>query len=377
MRALVRPATSLSPKAMLFLLDCDVTLRVAIHDAERRESMRLRPAVLFGWSLSAVLACGLITSASSPAADPPKNIVAITIDEAKKDPDFAIQGEYEGDLGGQDGKQKWGLQVIALGEGKFHAVAYSGGLPGAGWDKEQKAEVDGSLKDGAGTFSGEKGTAVIKNGVAVITSPKNEPLGEMNKVERKSPTLGKKPPEGAVVLFDGKSGDAFTDPKKFVDGLMSQGITSKQKFQSFSLHMEFMLSYMPAARGQGRANSGCYMQGRYEVQILDSFGLSGEHNECGGIYTINKPDTNMCLPPLQWQTYDVEYTAAKFDADGKKTTNAKLTVLHNGVKIQNDVELPKGTTAAPVAEGAEPGPIYIQDHGNPIRFRNIWLVEKK
>ena len=337
----------------------------------------VRPAAFFGWSLSAALLLGLATSASSPAADAPKSVVAITIDEAKKDPDFAIQGEYEGDLGGQDGKQKWGLQVIALGEGKFHAVAYSGGLPGAGWDKEKKVEVDGNAKDGVATFSGEHGSAAIKNGVAVVTSPKGEPLGEMKKVERKSPTLGKQPLAGAVVLFDGKSGDAFTDPKKFVDGLMSQGITSKQKFQDFSLHMEFLLSYMPAARGQGRANSGCYMQGRYEVQILDSFGLSGEHNECGGIYTISKPDTNMCLPPLQWQTYDVDYTAAKFDAAGKKTANARITVLHNGVKIHNNVELPKATTASPLQEGVEPGPIYLQDHGNPIRFRNIWLVEKK
>ena len=337
----------------------------------------VRPAAFFGWSLSAALLLGLATSASSSAADAPKNVVAITIDEAKKDPDFAIQGEYEGDLGGQDGKQKWGLQVIALSEGKFHAVAYSGGLPGAGWDKEKKVEVDGNAKDGVATFSGEHGSAAIKNGVAVVTSPKGEPLGEMKKVERKSPTLGKQPLAGAVVLFDGKSGDAFTDPKKFVDGLMSQGITSKQKFQDFSLHMEFLLSYMPAARGQGRANSGCYMQGRYEVQILDSFGLSGEHNECGGIYTISKPDTNMCLPPLQWQTYDVEYTAAKFDAAGKKTANARITVLHNGVKIHNNVELPKATTASPLQEGVEPGPIYLQDHGNPIRFRNIWLVEKK
>jgi hypothetical protein len=323
------------------------------------------------------MSLGLITSLSSFAADPPKNIVAITIDEAKKDPDFAIQGEYEGDLGGQDGKQKWGLQVIALGEGKFHAVAYSGGLPGAGWDQEKKVEVDGSLKESVATFSGEHGSAAIKDGVATITSPKGEPLGEMKKVDRKSPTMGKKPPEGAVVLFDGKSGDAFTDPKKFAESLMTQGITSKQKFQDFSLHMEFLLSYMPAARGQGRANSGCYMQGRYEVQILDSFGLSGEHNECGGIYTISKPEVNMCLPPLQWQTYDVEYTAAKFDAAGKKTANAKLTVLHNGVRIHKEVELPKATTASPLPEGVEPGPIYLQDHGNPIRFRNIWLVEKK
>lgn len=331
----------------------------------------VRPALLFGLSLLASSSLLVATAADS------KGIVAITVEDAKKDPDFAIQGEYVGELGDQDGKEKWGLQIIALGDGKFHAVAFRGGLPGEGWDKSDKVEVDGSVSGGAATFKGEKGTAVVGDGVAKVTTPEGKSLGDLKRVERKSPTMEKQPPAGAVVLFDGKNGDAFTDPKKFVDGLMSQGITSKQKFQDFSLHLEFLLSYMPAARGQGRANSGCYMQGRYEVQILDSFGLSGEHNECGGIYTIKKPDVNMCLPPLQWQTYDVEYTAAKYDADKKKTANAKMTVRHNGVLIHENVELPKGTTAAPVQEGPEPGPIFLQDHGNPIRYRNIWLVEKK
>lgn len=337
----------------------------------------VRPAVLLGLSLCASAALFVANRLPTATAADSKGIVAITVEDAKKDPDFAIQGEYVGELGGQDGKEKWGLQIIAQGDGKFHAVAFRGGLPGEGWDKSDKVEVDGTATDGVATLKGEKGIATVSDGVAKIAHPDGKSLGEMKKVERKSPTMGKMPPEGAVVLFDGKNGDAFTDPKKFVEGLMSQGITSKQKFQDFSLHLEFLLSYMPAARGQGRANSGCYMQGRYEVQILDSFGLSGEHNECGGIYTIKKPDVNMCLPPLQWQTYDVEYTAAKYDADKKKTANAKMTVRHNGVLIHESVELPKSTTAAPVQEGPEPGPIYIQDHGNPIRFRNIWLVEKK
>ncbi len=332
-----------------------------------------RPFAVLGLCL---LVSSFVIDQPAPAADT-KPIVAITVEEAKIDPDFAIQGEYEGELGDQDGKTKWGLQVIALGEGQFHVVAYPGGLLGAGGDQTAKIEGDGRSKDGAATISGEHGSVTIKGGLAVVKSPTGAPLGEMKKVERKSTTLGKKPPEGAVVLFDGKSGDAFTDPKKFADGLMSQGLTSKQSFQDFSLHLEFLLSYIPAARGQQRANSGCYMQGRYEVQILDSFGLSGEHNECGGIYTIKKPGTNMCFPPLTWQTYDVDYTAAKYDSDGKKTTNAQLTVRHNGVLIHENVELPKATTAAPVPEGPEPGPIYIQDHGNPIRFKNIWVVEKK
>lgn len=336
-----------------------------------------RPTVLLGLSFCASSALFVANRLPVATAADSKGIAAITLEEAKKDSDFAIQGEYAGELGDQDGKQPWGLQVIALGDGKFHAVAFRGGLPGEGWDRSDKVEVDGSVSGTAATFKGERGTAVVNDGVAKIATPDGNSLGELKKVERKSTTMGKKPPAGAVVLFDGKNGDAFTDPKKFADGLLSQGITTTQKFQDFSLHLEFLLSYMPAGRGQGRANSGCYMQGRYEVQILDSFGLAGEHNECGGIYTIKKPDLNMCLPPLTWQTYDADYTAAKFDGDKKKTSNAKLTVRHNGVLIHENVELPKGTTAAPVAEGPEPGPIYIQDHGNPIRFRNIWLVEKK
>ncbi len=138
-----------------------------------------------------------------------------------------------------------------------------------------------------------------------------------------------------------------------------------------------MLSYMPSAREQARSNSGCYVQGRYEVQILDSFGLKGEKNECGAIYDVSAPSTNMCFPPLSWQTYDIDFTAAKFDENGEKMADAKMTVRHNGVVVQKDVPVPTATRAAPNKEGPGPGPIYLQDHGNPVRFRNIWVVEHK
>jgi len=309
----------------------------------------------------------VFTSASIPAlaADAPRS----------SDPDFKYQGEYSGVIKGPDGETKLGVQVIALGMGKFHAVGYLCGLPGDGWDRGAKPEADGELKDGVIRFmQGEHAHGELKDGVLRLLSPDGQVHGELKKVERTSPTLGATPPEGAVVLFDGKNADAFT-PAKIEDGLLVAGVTSKRKFQSCKLHVEFLLPFMPAARGQGRANSGCYLQGRYEVQMLDSFGLSGENNECGGIYSIKAPDVNMCYPPLAWQTYDIDYTAAKFEG-GKKTKNATITVSHNGVTIQKDVELPKNTTAAPVPEGPEPGPIYLQDHGNPVRYRNIWLVEK-
>ena len=161
------------------------------------------------------------------------------------------------------------------------------------------------------------------------------------------------------------------------DKLLMEGVTSNELFGSFKLHLEFRLPFQPFARGQGRGNSGLYMQGRYETQILDSFGLKGKHNECGGVYTISPPAVNMCFPPLVWQTYDIDYTAATYDDAGKKVNHARMTVLHNGVKVHDNLELDHATTAHPVKEGPEPGPIYLQNHGNPVRFRNIWVLPSK
>ena len=111
------------------------------------------------------------------------------------------------------------------------------------------------------------------------------------------------------------------------------------------------------------------------MQILDSFGLAGKNNECGGLYHYVEPATNMCLPPLSWQTYDIDLTAAAFDTAGKKTRNARLTVRHNGVLVHDDVEIARKTGAGK-PEGALALPTKLQNHGNPVRFRNIWLVDR-
>ncbi|MBP88938.1 MAG: hypothetical protein CMJ64_19855 [Planctomycetaceae bacterium] len=299
-------------------------------------------------------------------------------DPAKADPDFALQGEYTGMLATDDGDIKFGVQVIALGKGKFDSVAYVGGLPGDGWNEEEKFHAPGELKDGVVYFKGDAGTGELKDGVLSVLGTEDNAKGALKKVERKSPTLGQKPPQDAVVLFDGTNADGWKGGKITDDGLLMQGTTSEKTFGSHTLHIEFRLPYQPEDRGQGRGNSGIYFQGRYEVQMLDSFGLEGKQNECGGIYSVAEPDVNMCLPPLSWQTYDTEYTAAKYDDAGKLVANPRITVKHNGVVIHDDIELPgeRNTTAAPLKAGPEPGPVYLQNHANPVRYRNIWVVPK-
>ncbi len=300
-----------------------------------------------------------ITLAAAPFAHAADKNKAYT-DPAKADEDYALQGEYTGSLGGK----KTGAHVIALGGGKFDVVLYPGGLPGDGWDGDRKNRKKGKIEGGKKEVTIDGNTLSLKDGK----------LGDLKRFERKSPTLGAKPPAGAVILFDGTNADGFKGGK-MESGLLQQGSTSKEIFGSHKVHLEFRLPYKPYARGQGRGNSGFYAQGRYEVQMLDSFGLEGHNNEGGGIYGVKPPDVNMCYPPLQWQTYDVDFTAAEFK-DGKKVKNARMTVRHNGVVIHDNVEVPKSTTASPLREGPEDGPVYLQNHGNPVVYRNIWVVRK-
>jgi hypothetical protein len=328
------------------------------------------------------------------------------IDPEKGGIDYKMMGEYTGELETKEGKVKFAAQVIALGSGRFQAVFLNGGLPGAGWDGKTRVPVDGKLEGEKVVFKackrpkkymggnpdefsalkdnpsgGQKDyTAELADGVLAGKTDKGEKF-ELKKTVRKSPTLGAKPPEGAVVILPYEKGrapsmDGLTnkDWKAMDDGCVlcitakkgkPRGNRSVHKFgsKSFHLHVEFSSPFNPKARGQGRGNSGVFPPPGREVQVLDSFGLEGMPNECGGIYKTNPPKVNMCLPPLSWQTYEIYFTCPDDAPDGK----GFYKVVHNGVVIHEKI----------VVGGRGDRTLSVQDHNDAIRYRNIWVAPLK
>ena len=152
---------------------------------------------------------------------------------------------------------------------------------------------------------------------------------------------------------------------------------AQRKFQDFTLHVEFMISYVPHTQSIGqRPNSGVYLQERYEIQILDSFGVMMRKHDCGVLYAQITPAINMCYPPLAWQTYDIDFTAARYDADGQED---EARPLHREVQRRDDPRRRRDPALDAGRNRREPAArgIYLQAHGLPVFFRNIWTVEKK
>jgi hypothetical protein len=326
------------------------------------------------------LAAGALVAAE-PAT--PKPELKVYSDPENTDADFKFQGEYA------SAESQLGAQVRALGNGQFRTMFFAGGLPGAGWDGKtmiQKAPSTDATTPGDAKLEGDKvvidqiykGTC---DGQTITGQTDTGAKFELKRVLRRSPTLGAPAPAGAVVLFDGTNleewepGARMTAQKWITSE--GQGATTRRKFQDFTLHVEFMISYMPETQSiYQRPNSGVYLQQRYEIQILESFGIVMGVHDCGVLYAQITPAINMCFPPLTWQTYDIDFTAARYDAAGNKAKNARCTVTFNGVTTLDNVEILHSTPAG-IKETPEPAGIYLQAHGHPIFFKNVWIVEKQ
>ena len=300
------------------------------------------------------------------------------VDPSKADKDYHTQGEYLGTLTSDGTAYRIGLQVVARSNGAFEAEALIGGLPGAGWKQGDPTEQASgqriaeivSLKD-----LDDPVEVTIKGKIAEVRD-KGRLLGGLKKVQRQSPSLQMKPPKGAEIIFDGTSTDALDQGQILLDNLLAPGCQTRTTLDDHQLHLEFRIPYMPHARGSHRGNSGVIIQGRYEIEILDSFGSTHRKNLCGSVFGMAEPLLNMCLPPLTWQTYDYFFTSASYSPEGIKKTPARLTLWHNGVLVHQNLELHKETHGQ-APEAPRPGPLVFQQQGTPVYFRNIWFVRNK
>jgi hypothetical protein len=289
----------------------------------------------------------------------------------------APMGDWQGEKGGI------AAQVYPVGDGRYQANLLSA------FDTEKNviAVLHGSAAGGVVSFEGDGWTGAIKN--SRFAGGKEGKQFDLKHITRASPTVGAKPPAGAIVLFDGQNLDAWAKKKgkewlaedgpakwKLVEGGVmevvpdSDCIITHQKFGDCHVHVEFRTLGAPS-------NSGVFLQDRYEVNINETYGhTTGTPN--GGFDNCTdkaEPSVRPCFPPLGWQTFDIDFHAPRFDANGKKVGNATASVAFNGVKIYDNqsLDLPHGA-AARLGE-APSGPLMLQEHGMPVQFRNIWLVE--
>lgn len=292
-------------------------------------------------------------------------------------PEF-VQGEYSGSMLVDGRWQTYGLQVVARGSGKFSAKLFAGGLPSEQNLTPYPTELAGEVDQNRLTLTSNGGLEFQFRASPfyqfVQTDSRQNLMAQLLRIQRQSATLGMAPPAQAVVLFQDGAIHELKNASLSPNGNLAVGATTSFPVEDFRLHVEFRLPFQAEKSNQDRGNSGIYIQRRYEIQILDSFGELPVANNAGSIYKRIAPRGNMSLPPLSWQTYDIWFTAARWSPDGQKTANARVTLRHNGILVHDDVQIP-GKTGAGWAEGPEPQAILFQNHSDPVEFRNVWIVK--
>lgn len=316
--------------------------------------------------------------------------------------EYEVQGNWQGEVDGWSGHSLH-AQVVALGGGNFRAVLFLDTT----FPENHRTEIKGKTQKNVvywtgdatfpdmGTFTVKAETRFTGKGAdkkgelaGTFTKDGKSSVFTLNKTYIQSPTLGQDPPAGAKVLIpkDLKPGMDDLVNENWERGyrwainnegaLVSSGssLIAKYEYQDALIHVEFSTPFEPNDRGQARGNSGCYVHGRYEVQVLDSFGDPPADNLCGGIYQQLVPRICAALPPGEWQTYDITFIAPKFDANGQKTANAILTIVHNGETIHDQRELKHPTPGGLGGKEAPLGRMLLQDHtDNGLRYRNVWI----
>jgi len=344
-----------------------------------QRSAKLAIAAMVATSCSVTIAQENVAAANEvanePAAVPPEKAAAPSL-PPEVDDNYSLLGEFVGAVTVSEGKQEpLGLQIRPTGDNKFDALQYSGGLPGQELHKPELLKLAGMRSGEFVILSGGPWAIFVEKDHCMLVSREGNRIGRLERIVRSSPTLGAEPPKDAIVLFDGKNTEQFVTANMTDDGLLMQGADIKPMLNDFNLHVEFKLPYLPSKDDQERGNSGIYLQSRYEMQVLDSFAQEPKFNGCGSIYRYKSPDVNMCLPPLQWQTYDIVFTAPRWAADGTKIRNATVTSWLNGVKVQDNVSM-ESKTGAGKPEEPVLLPTKIQDHKDQVRFRNIWAIDR-